>query len=203
MQGRWGIARLAAIVGLALIICLPGKGAAAESGFLRSTDWRAPILAAAASSPLEAQMLGEKPDLSSPNKLKILDSAPGMKIDRENGATLKLPQNLELNISFRYNRNAPSLDPRRPSDTQPLFNYSMDYRLHPNLKVGLSGYLYYPYAEQGFSLNRSFGDRVMGLGPGVKYDLGRWSFVFKSQVETGNRDRGDDLQNWVRVWYAF
>jgi hypothetical protein len=70
--------------------------------------------------------------------------------------------------------------------------------------VGLSGYLYYPAADQPFSLSRPFaGERVMGVGPGVKYDLGRWSFVFKSQMETGTRDRGDDLQNWLRVWYAF
>jgi hypothetical protein len=47
-----------------------------------------------------------------------------------------------------------------------------------------------------------FGGRVMGLGPGLKYDLGRWSFVMKSQVETGARDR-TDLQNWFRAWYAF
>ena len=44
----------------------------------------------------------------------------------------------------------------------------------------------------------------MGLGPGIKYDLGRWSFLVKSQMETGNRDqRADGLQNWFRVWYAF
>jgi hypothetical protein len=79
----------------------------------------------------------------------------------------------------------------------------MDYRLAPNFKVGLSGYLYYPYPDQPFSLNRPFGEKVMGVGPGVKYDLGRWSFVFKTQMETGTRDRGEDLQNWLRVWYAF
>ena len=44
----------------------------------------------------------------------------------------------------------------------------------------------------------------MGLGPGIKYDLGRWSFLLKTQLETGNRDRGaDGMQSSVRVWYAF
>jgi len=41
------------------------------------------------------------------------------------------------------------------------------------------------------------------VGPGLKYDLGRWSFIIKTQMETGDRDRGDNLQNWLRVWYAF
>jgi hypothetical protein len=44
----------------------------------------------------------------------------------------------------------------------------------------------------------------MGLGPGLKYDLGRWSFLLKTQMETGNREHGvDALQGTVRVWYAF
>ena len=44
----------------------------------------------------------------------------------------------------------------------------------------------------------------MGLGPGLKYDLGRWSFLMKTQLETGNRDqRADGMQSSVRVWYAF
>jgi hypothetical protein len=156
-----------------------------------------------ASSSLDAQKLGERPLFSSPNKLRTQESPSGVETDQESGATLKLPHNLELNVSFLYNRDAPSLDPRRHNDSLPLFNYSMDYRLLPNFKVGLSGYLYYPSPDQPFSLNRGFGERVMGVGPGVKYDLGRWSFVFKTQMETGARDRGDDLQNWLRVWYAF
>ena len=201
MQGRWGIARLAAIVGLAVIICLPGSRTAADSDSLRSTDWRAPILAQAASSPLEAQMLGEKPTPSSPNKLKILDNPPGVATAGDSGVTLNLHQNLKLRVSFLYNRDASSTDFRRPSDSLPLFNYSMDYHLLPNFKVGLSGYLYYPYPDQPFSLSRPFGERVVGLGPGLKYDLGSWSFVIKSQMETGAR--GDGLQNWLRVWYAF
>ena len=43
-----------------------------------------------------------------------------------------------------------------------------------------------------------------GPGPGIKYDLGRWSFLLKTQLETGNQDRGaDGMQSSVRVWYAF
>jgi hypothetical protein len=203
MHGRGGMALLAALIWLAASICLPDTGMAADPGGLRGPDWQPYSVALAASSSLDAQTLGEKPPLSSPNKLHILGINPGLESDQSSGASLKLPHNLELNVSFLYNREAPSLDPKRHGGSLPLFNYSMDYHFLPNFKVGLSGYLYHPLADQTFSLNRPFGDRVMGLGPGIKYDLGRWSFVVKSQIETGTRDRGEDFQNWLRVWYAF
>jgi hypothetical protein len=196
------MAWLALLVWLAVGICFPGKGTAADTGGWRGPNWHSPSLALAASS-LDAQKLGEKPVLSSPHKLRILESPAGVESDQESTTTLRFTHNLELNVSFLYNREAPSLDPRRSGDSLPLFNYSMDYRLLPNFKVGLSGYLYYPSSDQPYSLNRPFGERVMGVGPGIKYDLGRWSFVFKTQMETGSRDRGEDLQNWLRVWYAF
>jgi len=71
----------------------------------------------------------------------------------------------------------------------------------PNLQVGLNGYLYRP-ADDGLSFQRPPGHRL-GFGPELKYNLGQWSFLVKSQVESGNRDRGEGLQNWFRVWYAF
>lgn len=202
MQARGGMARLALLVWLALSICLPGKVSAADGGW--NTSGLPPqSVILAASSPLEAQMLGEKPTLSSPNQLRILGTPLGRETARGSGTTLHFPHNLELNVSFLYNRDPHSLDPRRSGDSLPLFNYSMDYRLFPNFRVGLSGYLYHSYADQPLSLSQPFSERVVGLGPGLKYDLGRWSFVVKSQVETGSRDRGDDFQNWFRVWYAF
>jgi len=201
MQGRWGIARLAAIAGLTLIICLPGKAAAAEGDFWRGNN--APILSVAAPSALDAQMLGERPAAPPSSQLNMLHRGLGLETDQPGSATLNLPHNLQMNVSFLYNHASSSLEPGRHRDSLPLFNYSMDYRLLPNFKVGLSGYLYYPYGDQSFPLNRPFGDRVMGVGPGLKYDLGRWSFIIKTQMETGDRDRGDNLQNWLRVWYAF
>jgi hypothetical protein len=50
---------------------------------------------------------------------------------------------------------------------------------------------------------RRYGDVTMGLGPGVRYDLGRWSLTLQSQYGTKSRDQKEGLQNWFRVWYAF
>ncbi len=201
MQGRRGIVRLAVMALLAVGICLPGKAAAGDADFWSGN---APILSIASPSPLDAQTIGERPEPPS-SKLKMLAPGLGLESDQPGSTTLNLTNNLQMNISFLYNRASSALDPGRHRDSLPLFNYSMDYHLLPNFKVGLSGYLYYPYGEHSYSLNllnRPFGDRVIGLGPGIKYDLGRWSFIIKTQMETGTHDQ-HDMQNWLRVWYAF
>jgi hypothetical protein len=166
--------------------------------------WRLPVLPVAAQTPMETQMLGEKPFQAKPSPLKpesLLSSPPALIPDRDGGAALRLPYDLEMRISVLYQREPGALEPQRRNDSTLLFKYAMDYRLLPNLQVGLNGYLY--RAEEGFTFQRPYGDRLLGVGPSIKYDLGRWSFLLKSQLETGHKDRGDDLQNWFRVWYAF
>jgi hypothetical protein len=110
----------------------------------------------------------------------------------------------ELRVSFLYNQDQPpGQSPMGPA-SHLLFRYSMDYCIMPTLKVGMSGYLYNsPTDYFPWRNNLNFSDPVYGIGPGVKYDLGRWSFLLKSQLEPGTKDRGEALHNWFRVWYAF
>lgn len=200
MRGKWGITWLAVAVIMISLVCAPEPGRANDSRTL-------PFLLAGTQTPMEAQMLGAKPFQShsvKPNAL-IPGAPSALKVDPNSGATLNLRGNLEMNISVLYNRDegdpAAPLEPQKRGESSLLMKYSLDYRLLPNLKVGLNAYLYRPDPADSLSLTRSFGDRVMGMGPGLKYDLGRWSFLVKSQVET-SRD-GKDMQNWFRVWYAF
>ena len=79
----------------------------------------------------------------------LLGTPQGLGLDREKSTVLRLPQNLELNISFLYRRDPSALDPRGHSDL--LYNYSLNYRLMPNLQVGLNGYLYHPQGEESFA----------------------------------------------------
>jgi hypothetical protein len=146
---------------------------------------------------MEAQMLGEKPFQPQTSALTGA-TRPG-----QESAKIALPYNLEMGISFKYHQD-PALDVSRRPAASMFFNYSMDYRLLPNLKVGLHGYLYrYDTGGENLTFSRSLGDTALGLGPGLRYDLGRWSFIMKAQVEA-NRERGESgLQNWFRVWYAF
>jgi hypothetical protein len=203
MLGNGGRAWLAAVILSVSLVCaaMPAQAAEAWGGPL-------PFRLAGSQTPMAAQFLGETPfQTHSPNPGALIPGAPAaLPYDKPSGATLKLHGNLEMNISVLYNRDerepAVSLDPQRRGDASLLMKYSLDYRLLPNLKVGLNAYLYRPDPADNLSLTGSFADHVMGMGPGLKYDLGRWSFLLKSQVETG-REHGKDMQNWFRVWYAF
>lgn len=119
-------------------------------------------------------------------------------------ATVKFPPDLELRVSFLYDLNNLASQSQRSVHSHLLFKYSMDYRVMPNFQVGLTGYLYQQRSPDFLTFRGPrLDDSVMGLGPGVKYDLGRWSFIFQSQLETGTTDRNDSLNNWFRIWYAF
>jgi hypothetical protein len=182
---------------LLCLTCAPGL-AAGEYAF-RSL----PILSIEAQSSLESQMLGEKPLPPSGPNFPGVHPVPSLQLNNEGGdARIKLPLNTELNISIRYNREPTLADPQQLSKSPLYMKYAVDYRLVPNLRVGLNSYLYRP-SEEGFPFQRSLANPLVGFGPELKYDLGRWNFLLKSQLESGNRDQGKDLQNWFRVWYAF
>jgi hypothetical protein len=159
----------------------------------------------ASQNSLEAQMLGEPFQKPATPSLPGIQPIPSLQLHHEGGdASIMLPFNTEINISIRYKREATAAEPQSLS-TSPLYmKYAVDYRLLPNLRVGLNSYLYRP-SEEGFPFQRPLGNQLVGIGPQLKYDLGRWSFLLKSQMESGNRDQGQgkDLQNWFRVWYAF
>jgi hypothetical protein len=202
MRGKWGIAWLAVVIVTVSLTCVPGPALAAE-GWSKGVR----ITLAGSQTAMEAQMLGEKPFQSrplNPGADFFSNLASGLQVDQDGGAAMKLPLNLEMRISVHYDSEPGRLEPQKRNESSLLMKSSLDYRLLPNLQVGLNAYLYRPDSGDGLSLSRQFGERVMGLGPGLKYDLGRWSFLLRSQLETGNRDqRADGMQSSVRVWYAF
>jgi len=109
----------------------------------------------------------------------------------------------ELRVSFLYNQDqGPGQSPLTPT-SHLLFRYSMDYCIMPHLKVGLSGYLYKPTSPNYTWRGSPLTDPLYGFGPGIQYDLGRWSFLLRTQLEPGHKDRSEALHNWFRVWYAF
>jgi hypothetical protein len=198
MQAKWGIACLVTVFWLVVALCAPAPGLAADDYAFRSL----PLLPIEANSSLETQMLGEKPQNHVPRGLPVIQNVPSLQVHQDGDATLTLPRRLELNISIRYNREPTPAEPTRLNNSPLYMKYAMDYRVLSNLRVGLNSYLYRP-SEEGFNFQRSPANQLLGIGPEIKYDLGRWSFLLKSQMESGNRDQGKDLQNWFRVWYAF
>jgi hypothetical protein len=199
MQARRGIAWLATAIWLLMVTFAPAPGLAAGD----SLSQLLPLLPVSTQSSLETQMQGEKPSPPAGSSFPGVRGGPSLQLHKEGGdASLKLPFKTEMNISIRYNREPNLADPQ-PLTKSPLYmKYAVDYRLMPNLRIGLNSYLYRP-SEEGFAFQRPMANPLLGVGPELKYDLGRWNFLLKSQLETGNREQGKDLQNWFRVWYAF
>ncbi len=201
MLGRWGIACLAAILGVAVLALAPAAGWAAGlqdywGGSQNPGNWSATL--AQAQTPLGAQMLGEKPfQTRSPS----FWSEPGTVQAVPGGASLKLTNDTELRVSFLYDADRGGQEAGRPVQSFLLFKYSLDYRLLSNLQVGISGYLYNPRAYETSPFRHQMGN-TMGMGPLAKYDLGHWSFLVQSQA-VSDRDRGEKMENWFRVWYSF
>ena len=205
MLGQRGKTWLSASIWLLMVITVfwPAAGTAASPAFPAFRGWSAPFIVVTAQSPLEFQLRGDRPSsppsLGAPSYLQ--DICPPMEGAGE--STLHLPKNFR--ISFRYNSESPVGGAERFTQPPLLFKYSMDYCLSSKLKVGLSGFLYQPPADH-LSFLRQKTDLLMGWGPSLKYDLGRWNFTFQSQVSQAEKVRpedGKDLQGWFRVWYAF
>jgi hypothetical protein len=199
LRANWGIAWLLTGIWLVMALWAPAPGLAAGDNALRSL----PILPIEAQTSLEAQMLGENPIKPATPDIPGLQPSLIQQLHRDGqDVRLSLPFSTEMNISIRYNRDTNPVDQKQLGNSPLYMKYAMDYRLLANLRVGLNGYFYRPSEEQ-FAFQNRTADHLLGVGPELKYDLGRWSFLLKSQMESGNRDQSKDLQNWFRVWYAF
>ncbi len=185
---------------MATAIC-PAAADAAVLGSYASRGWPAAFMVVTAPTSLEAQLFGERPAPSLP--LTPQSNPQDLCSDLDGGqgeSTLRLPKNFR--ISFRYNSDNTGTRPERLSQSPLLFKYSMEYCFSAKLKVGLSGFLYQPPADN-LSFLRQRNDLVMGWGPILKYDLGRWGFTFQSQVDKFRSEEEKDIKGWLRVWYAF
>jgi hypothetical protein len=202
--GHRGKTWLRAAIWLLLVVtvCWPAAGIAASPAFSAPRGWPAPLMMVTAQTPMEVQLFGERPGSAPPlNPSSYLQDICGLENSGE--STLRLPKNFR--ISFRYNSEKPGGGAERLTQPPLLFKYSMDYCLSSKLKVGLSGFLYQPPGDH-LSFLRQKTDLVMGWGPALKYDLGRFSFTFQSQVSQAEKARPEDskdVQSWFRVWYAF
>ncbi len=208
MSGSWGKTWRWAL----LAICLMGGAASAvfageaSALFQHLPPLFRPVSHDAPDTPLEAQMGSERPPGEagrSPYDQALRELLPGVTLqEKDGGAVLRLPQNFLLNISFRYGKENGSPPPEGQGSPHPvLLKSSLDYSLLPNLQVGLSGFLYHGVADSKY-FQRRYGDVALGLGPGVRYDLGRWSLTLQSQYGLKGQDQKQGL-HWFRVWYAF
>ena len=84
------------------------------------------------------------------------------------------------------------------------FDYCVDYALLPNLRLGVAGF-YYVQTTADNADGRNIGNhgRQLAIGPAIKYDYQRWSFLVSPQFEMATINRPEGQRYWARVWYAF
>lgn len=168
-----------------------------------SSDWRGlGPLGVQLLAPAEGNDRNQSLKLGDTNSLTAVETSQGEVAQRQLTTTLRLTPTTEIKLSFLYRQDQPQ-GSGSAGEGQFFFRYAMDYLVMPNLRVGLNGYLYKPPAEYQYWRPSQSGDPVLGIGPGIKYDLGRWSFLIRSQLESGSKDRGEAIHNWFRVWYSF
>jgi hypothetical protein len=84
------------------------------------------------------------------------------------------------------------------------FDYCVDYAVLPNLRIGAAGFYYVQTtADTADGVKIGAHARQFALGPAIKYDYQRWSFMFIPQFEMATLHRPEGQRYWARVWYAF
>jgi hypothetical protein len=84
------------------------------------------------------------------------------------------------------------------------FDYCLDYAVMKDLRLGVAGF-YYVQTTEDVQDGAGVGNhaRQFAMGPAIKYDYQRWSFLFIPQFEMATLNRTEGQRYWFRVWYAF
>ncbi len=84
------------------------------------------------------------------------------------------------------------------------FDYCVDYAVMPNLRFGAAGFYYVQTtADTADGVKIGAHARQFALGPAIKYDYQRWSFMFIPLFEMATLHRPEGVRYWARLWYAF
>lgn len=84
------------------------------------------------------------------------------------------------------------------------FDYCVDYAVMPNLRIGAAGFYYVQTTGDTVDgVNVGNHARQFAIGPAIKYDYQRWSFMFIPQFEMATMHRPEGARYWAKVWYAF
>jgi hypothetical protein len=84
------------------------------------------------------------------------------------------------------------------------FDYCVDYAIRKDLRIGAAGFYYVQTtADSVDGVKIGNHARQFALGPAIKYDYQRFSFLFIPQFEMATLNRPEGIRYWARIWYAF
>jgi hypothetical protein len=84
------------------------------------------------------------------------------------------------------------------------FDYSVEYALTKNFRLGATGYFYQQIMDDKTGLGRVKSDkgRVFAIGPGFWYNYNRWFFDLHCAFETQTKNRPQGVTSLLTIIYA-
>ncbi len=115
-----------------------------------------------------------------------------------------------INLVLMYDLTTTNHDPLPPAKTSYKsgeafhFDYTVDYAIRPNFRVGFAGF-YYVQTSSDFmdGQNIGFRGRQFAIGPAVEYEHDSFSFSYSANFEMDTANRPHGVRNWLHIGYSF
>jgi hypothetical protein len=121
------------------------------------------------------------------------------------GVTYVSDNGFDVSAKFMYDINTENEDTDYQSGQELHVDYSIGKKVN-NFSFGLGGYYYIQTTDDelnGAKYGDGFRGEVFAIGPEVKFDCGKTSFIFKYQKETASEYRPEGDKFWFKLVHAF
>ena len=112
---------------------------------------------------------------------------------------------LDISAKFMYDLNTENEDTDYQSGQEFHVDYTVGQKIN-NFSFGLGGYYYIQTTDDelnGVKVGDGFRGEVFAVGPQVKFDCGKTSFILKYQQETASEYRPEGDKFWFKLVHAF
>lgn len=118
--------------------------------------------------------------------------------------TFSQPQGWDISTKMSYSFNTENKDTQYRSGEYFAADYSVGYKLNPNLTLAVQGYVFkQTESDQVEDIDIGFRGQALAYGPGIQYQKDGWALEAKylKETEVENRPEGD--ATWLKFVWSF
>lgn len=118
--------------------------------------------------------------------------------------TFSQPQGWDISTKMSYSFNTENKDTNYHSGEYFAADYSVGYKLNPNLTLAVQGYAFkQTQSDQVEDIDIGFRGQALAYGPGIHYQKDGWALEAKylKETEVENRPKGD--ATWLKFVWSF
>ncbi|WP_347456893.1 transporter [Acinetobacter thermotolerans] len=118
--------------------------------------------------------------------------------------TFSQPQGWDISAKLSYSFNTENKDTHYQSGDYFAADYSIGYRIQPNLLLGVQGYAFKQTSDDEVDdINIDFKGQALAYGPAIQYQKDGWTLEAKylKETEVENRPKGD--ATWLKFVWSF